>query len=131
MNKQEMNSYLESIGGLVRTWRVDKGPILDAGFFELDEGWYPMIKELIGKLIELGWDRKIYQVKEKLGGLRFYAMDVPENGDALIAKYESQSYKVCEKCGNAGVVREGDWYKTLCDEHSDGRLPSSARFIKL
>ncbi len=132
MNKQEMNDYLKSIGGLVRMWRVDKGPIIDASFFELNEGWYPMIKELLEELIAMGWNRKIYQIKEKLGGLRFYAMDLPELGDALVAKYETQSYKVCEKCGKAGVVREEKgWYKTLCDEHAEGSSVSAARFIKL
>ena len=121
MTKTEMDNYLVSIGGLVRTWRVDKGSIVNANFFEISEGWYPMVKTIIDELITLGWNRKISQVKEKFGGLRFYAVDIPDGGDVIIAKYETLSYKTCETCGKEGSRRKGDWIKTLCDEHSNDR----------
>jgi hypothetical protein len=123
MTKEEMNQYLESIGGLVRTYKVFKGPILTAEYLTVSEGWYDIIKSLIDELMALGWDRRVHQVKEKLGGLRFYVENIPEGGEEIIRKYESLSYKLCEKCGNEGQLRggNGQWLRTLCEEHAEGR----------
>jgi hypothetical protein len=123
MTKEEMNQYLESIGGLVRTYKVFKGPILTAEYLSVSEGWYDLIKSLIDELIALGWDRRVHQVKEKFGGLRFYVENIPEGGEEIIRKYESLSYKICEKCGEEGQLRggNGQWLRTLCEVHADGR----------
>ena len=72
MTEEEMNEYLESIGGLENGFYPDGDPIKDSGFFECGNGWYPLIKDLITDLIELGWDKQTCQVKEKFGALRFY-----------------------------------------------------------
>ena len=121
VTKEQFDEYLASIGGLERSWRKDFGPILNTDFFAVDKGWYGLIKNLIEELIAAGWDKKLVQVKEKFGGLRFYI----ENSDSALyeitSKYEKLSYKVCERCGSEGVLRKGAWLKTLCDEHSDGR----------
>lgn len=118
-----MNQYLESIGGLIRTYRIDRGPILTADYFQVKEGWYDLIKSLIDELMVLGWDRRIHQVKEKFGGLRFYVETIPQGGEEIITKYESLSYKICEKCGEEGQLRggNGQWLRTLCGEHAEGR----------
>jgi len=121
MSKDEMNAYLESIGGLVRSYRKDKGPIVDASYLGVKTGWYSIVKELISELIKLGWDREIVQVKEKFGGLRFYVSTLPEGGIDVMSKYEALSYNTCEVCGKHGLLRGGGWYKTLCDEHSEGK----------
>jgi hypothetical protein len=123
MTKEEMDQYLESIGGLVRTYKVFKGPILTAEYLSVSEGWYDLIKSLIDELIALGWDRRVHQVKEKFGGLRFYVENIPEGGEEIITKYESLSYKMCEKCGEEGQLRggNGQWLRTLCEEHAEGR----------
>lgn len=59
------------------------------------------------------------QVKEKLGGLRFYIEH--ETGDdyvrGAIALAEDLSFKTCEVCGNIGQRRGGRGIRTLCDEH--------------
>jgi hypothetical protein len=123
MTKEEMNQYLESIGGLVRTYNVFKGPILTAEYLTVSEGWYDIIKSLIDELMALGWDRRVHQVKEKFGGLRFHVENIPEGGEEIIRKYESLSYKICEKCGNEGQLRggNGQWLRTLCEQHAEGR----------
>jgi hypothetical protein len=123
MNKEEFEKYLVSIGGLVRTYREDKGPIVTADFFAYSDGWYEMTKNLIDELLALGWDKRINQVKEKFGGLRFYIETYPEGGIDVIRKYEDLSYKTCEKCGKEGVLRKGGWILTLCDEHAKGLEP--------
>ena len=41
--------------------------------------WLPIVEALVVELIDLGWDRQLAQVKEKLGGLRFYVdSELPE-----------------------------------------------------
>jgi hypothetical protein len=55
------------------------------------------------------------QVKEKFGGLRFYISNGDDAVYAMITLAESMSYKICEDCGNRGMMRKGPWIRTLCD----------------
>lgn len=122
MTKEEMDEFLVSIGGLENGYYSGR-KIDNAYFFEVNDGWYPLLKELIEKLIEKGWDRQLCQVKEKFGGLRFYINSASDECHDLISEYENLSYETCEVCGKPGVLRSGGWLKTLCDEHANGREP--------
>lgn len=118
MTKEEMDEFLESIGGLANGFFTDRPPITNCGFFGVGVGWYPLIKDLITDLIELGWDKKTCQVKEKFGGLRFYINAGSDKIYERITLAESQSYEICEVCGEKGELRKNiGWYTTLCDEH--------------
>jgi len=61
------------------------------------------------------------QVKEKFGGLRFYANGGDEYTRALIDDAEALSYDICEECGrmdnDVGRNRKG-WIQTTCREHA-------------
>lgn len=118
MDRKEMNKFLESIGGLENGHFTDRPPITDSSYFDVGDGWLPLLKELIEDLIELGWDKETTQVKEKFGGLRFYINSGSKEIHDRILKAEKDSYHICEKCGQEGQLR-GDigWYLTLCDEH--------------
>lgn len=94
-----------------------RSKIFDAGYFSIGPGWYGLVKTLIEKAIEKGWDKEICQVKEKFGGLRFYINGAPREVFDVISEHEKLSYKICEECGSAGAVRTGGWIRTLCDEH--------------
>lgn len=92
-------------------------------WFECDEGWAPLIAELEAKLGGLSPDYTISQVKEKFGGLRFYAnaggVDEATSTQfyALIREAEARSYEICERCGRPGrLSRRGTygWFKTVC-----------------
>jgi hypothetical protein len=123
MTEQEMNDFLQSIGGLKLGYYSDREPIMTAGFFECDEGWYQLIKDLIVDLIELGWDKQICQVKEKFGGLRFYIYEGSDEMHARISKAENQSYEICEVTGKPGQLRTDlGWIETLCEEEYIKRL---------
>ncbi len=114
-----MNYFLESIGGLENGWRRNNDLIFDAGFFSVGYGWYPLIKDLIIDLIDLGWDKQIIQVKEKFGGLRFYINEGSEKIFNRISEAEKLSYELCEICGNKGELRKDkSWITTLCDNHN-------------
>ena len=94
------------------------------GWFECDDGWRLLITELHSNLRRLSPDYTLSQVKEKFGGLRYYASpgDVDEQTAAafydLIREAEAKSFEVCERCGQAGRLssraQQGGWYKTLC-----------------
>lgn len=116
MTEQEMNEFLESIGGLVNGWKTDTPPIKDAGYFSVGPGWYPLLKDLITDLIALGWDKQVCQVKEKFGGLRFYINAASDAVHNRISEAENQSYEICEVTGQPGKLRTDiGWYTTLCD----------------
>ena len=123
MNEQEMNEFLQSIGGLKNGYRSNAEPIIAAGFFECNSGWYLLIKELIEDLVELGWDREVCQVKEKFGGLRFYINAGSDEIHDRITEAEKASYETCEVTGQPGKLRNDlGWIETLCDEEYEKRL---------
>lgn len=84
----------------------------------IGKGWRSLVEALIIDLFNLGWNGHLTQVKEKFGGLIFYAEDCTEAMYDLIQKAEDKSKTVCEACGKPGKLREGSWLKTLCDEHA-------------
>ena len=117
MTDQEMNEFLQSIGGLENGYYPDRAPITDCGFFECGNGWFTLIKELIEDLIALGWDKQICQVKEKFGTICFY---INSGGDEIhkrIITAERDSCTICEVTGKPGELRTDiGWIRTLCDE---------------
>ena len=118
MTDEQMNEFLESIGGLKNGYYMDKEPITNSNFFEFNNGWFQLIKELIEDLIVLGWDKQICQAKEKFGGLRFYINAGSDTIFDRITKAERDSYEICEDCGEKGEMRRDlGWYLTLCDKH--------------
>lgn len=118
MSEEEMDQFLESIGGLKNGYFTDRPPIKNADFFEVGEGWYLLIKNLIKDLISLGWDKEICQVKEKFGGLRFYINEGSDEIHNRITKAEKESYEICDRCGKSGELRTDlGWISTLCDNH--------------
>ena len=118
MTKEEMNDYLESIGGLENGMYSNKPKITSCDFFDVQVGWYPLIKNLIDELITLGWDKQVTQVKEKFGGLRFYINGGSDEMYNKITEAEKLSHETCELCGEKGELRTKiRWFTTLCDEH--------------
>jgi hypothetical protein len=55
------------------------------------------------------------QVKEKFGGLCFYAHGCDDSVRGMIDMAESMSFRVCEECGRRGRTRDGSWIHTHCD----------------
>ena len=117
MTKVELDKYLESIGGLVNGgWNEPRPPIYSRSF-STGDGWNQLIKDLIESLVAMGWDRKITQVKEKFGGLRFYTSSVTSEMREVIFLAEQMSFTICERCGEPGKLRCAHaWELTLCDK---------------
>ncbi len=117
MSKEQMDEFLQSIGGLKNGFKLESNPITDSDFFEVDSGWFPLIKDLITDLIELGWNKEVCQVKEKFGGLRFYINDGSDEVFNRIHKAEKESLTICEITGKVGELRTDiSWFRTLSDE---------------
>lgn len=105
----------------------DKGPFDERGI-ECGDGWFLLVDRLSGAceneiamLMAQGvptecWPR-IAQIKEKMGGLRFY-VNGPLSDDlrAQILQAENiESRGTCERCGAPGELRDGRWRHTYCD----------------
>ena len=117
MTKEELDNFLVEIGGLKNGYKTNMPPITDSYFFNVGEGWYKLIKDLIQDLIKLGWDKETCQVKEKFGGLRFYINGGSDEIYERIVEAEKESYETCEETGLPGELRTDiGWYRTLCDE---------------
>ena len=117
LTNEQMNEFLVSIGGLENGFYPDREPIKNCNFFDVNNGWFELIKELIEDLISLGWDKQTCQVKEKFGGLRFYINGGSDEIFNKITEAERKSYEICEETGKPGELRKDlGWYRTLCDE---------------
>lgn len=127
LTHKELTEYLESIGGLrCPKWKLDDTgdnfvTITDPHFFEIESGWYGLIKNLIVELLEAGWDKEVHQVKQKFGTLRFYIGGGTDRIWEIIREYERVSAVTCEVCGEVGELRSGGWIETLCDKHYEQR----------
>jgi hypothetical protein len=83
---------------------------------EFDDGWHELFDGLCWFLDGFKAVR-VVQAKEKFGRMRVY-LDVGTPDDAYHACWlaESMSGKVCEVCGEDGLVREKNgWLTTRCD----------------
>lgn len=87
------------------------------------KGWASLVKVLDAETERI--EATVYQVKEKFGGLRYYA-DPPNNLDEkkremfyhLVQAAEYLSFYMCEVCGEPGYRQQPKfWIKTLCEKH--------------
>jgi hypothetical protein len=89
------------------------------------DGWEPVIRWLsagIERLIEQEPEdeREIYrciEIRERFGGLEFYMNDATTEMAKLVRVAVSESFTLCEFCGNPGSLRQDGkrGAKTLCD----------------
>lgn len=82
------------------------------------KGWYSLVDPLIKMVEELGG--KVYQMKEKFGGLRFYysCHDLDGSFRKMVDQAEEASYTICQECGQPGELdKDGSWLRTSCDTH--------------
>ncbi len=91
--------------------------------FECEDGWYKLLDSTFSKMQAAAkHPEEIYiaQVKEKWAGLRIYFDCHPDDFEILnsiVQQAEAQSYKICEKCGRKGSIRDLIGYQTLCATH--------------
>jgi len=85
------------------------------------DGWFDIIWKLCEEIEAMR--PTVMQIKEKFGGLRFYASfpkDYSEQGWALVRKAEEQASETCEECGEPGEFRvRNGWRMLSCDKCHD------------
>ena len=85
------------------------------------DGWFDILMNLCEEIHAMR--PKVMQIKEKFGGLRFYASfpkDYSEQGWAEIRKAEEKASETCEDCGQPGEFRvRNGWRYTSCDKCHD------------
>lgn len=91
--------------------------------FECGDGWYNLIYTLCEELEKQARTEDVplpeaQQVKQKLGGLRFYVVGATREMLDLIDAAETRSEALCEICGDqAERFSDRGWIKTRCKEH--------------
>ena len=96
-----------------------------------DSGWHRLLARLLDAIdLELRNSDAVlivFQIKEKLGSLRFYrrlqnATSVQETKVAdLISEAMDSSARTCFECGAEARMRLAEgWIVPLCDKHADG-----------
>ena len=94
---------------------------------EAPSGWNDLLDCLMTNIEEYCVKNQVrlpvvIQIKEKFGGLRFYADYADENVRALIGKAESESYHTCQRCGSEDAKESGSgWIVTLCSPCAERR----------
>lgn len=84
---------------------------------EIGDGWYPIVEEVLENIKDSGG--RIFQIKEKLGGLRMYVDNLPEKYRHIIEEAEDKCSRTCEVCGEPGkIVGKDGWWSCRCEEHS-------------
>jgi hypothetical protein len=90
--------------------------------FECGDGWLEILEDLFEKIdIEITKnpvkDFRVFQVKEKFGGLRVYTNFIVDEVERLIKEAEKEAAKTCENCGKSGKNRDiYGWLSTLCED---------------
>lgn len=115
---------------------ITKYPLLDIKSKEphqpVGDGWLSILDTAFNSmslLVKAGHLKgvSVAQIKEKFGSLRLYANPLFNMGtlkDSVFDAFqnicrdaETASNHTCEECGQPGVLRTGEWLKTLCDDH--------------
>jgi hypothetical protein len=94
--------------------------------FQHGDGWFDLLWRLCMRLEPVVAAAEedtrslfeVLQVKEKFGGLRFYASYNNETISTLIEAAAVESFYTCEACGQAGKRRGDSRIQTLCDSHA-------------
>ncbi len=134
MNKENDEFLCTTYPRLYRDRRGSPQQTCMAWGFPSGDGWFYLIRKLSERLEALGGSIVASQVKEKFGGLRFYIHseygEIPAEAFDLCHEAESDSWKICQRCGSPGSLRTGGWSRTLCDpcETLYMELPSKRAF---
>jgi hypothetical protein len=93
--------------------------------FSIGQGWMPIVETLVEtisgnlKYWELVEKKplplvKIKQIKERLGGLRFYGDNITDEMSEWILFAQLLSSKICEDCGDRSTVVTKGYIRNLC-----------------
>jgi len=84
-------------------------------------GWHQMLRDLLWRMTEAGWDGRVIEVKEKMGCLWVYIEQNRDDLEQMITLAGERSTFICEVCG-AMPPRSIDGSATMwrCEECASG-----------
>jgi hypothetical protein len=94
----------------------------------VEDGWEPLVREVSVKveaiIVAMPEEERsryrMFQVKQKLGGLRLYMnKDSTKEIDELLNESEHRSFSICETCGGSGTRRttQRNYIYIGCNQH--------------
>lgn len=95
-------------------------------YISVDEGWYQIVVDCDKELTAIDPNYRIFQIKEKFGGLRYYFQpsqsDTLEAMNEVVSKYEEMASRTCEATGMPGVLMKSSTgrVKTLSPDYVSG-----------
>lgn len=104
-------------------WTNPSAPALYIG-----GGWIDIVERCHQDLTTIDPGHTVTQVKQKLGGLRYYATPSESITSRALHGFgsrirlaEIEASLACERCGRRGRLRELEWVGVWCDEHVPAR----------
>lgn len=94
-------------------------------YFDIGPGWFGIVAELLEKLDAMNIpDLRVFQVKQKFGGLRCN-LDGSWNDEtsALIKQAEQESLHTCEQCGWEATCTDQETLCAACRAERYKRVP--------
>ena len=98
-----------------------------AVFGHIRPGWSEIVERLDRRLSALDPRYDLVQVKQKLGGLRYYIQtdhrELLDEMEMAVLDAERHAERTCEQCGDGGVLHRSarGWLCTLCSECARAR----------
>ena len=96
------------------------------GLPAVDDGWRDLLERACARIraaVRLhGGSFRVMQISEKYGTVRIrwegsLSPEAAARVEEAVDLAEARSATTCEVCGDAGVLRAGDWVATRCDAH--------------
>lgn len=130
MNKEFDEQLCQKYPGLYRDRHGDMKSTLMCWGFECGDGWFALIDVISELLTKHNPTICAVQVKEKLGGLRFYHNGGDDYTMGVQITAETLSKYICEICGAPALLNSDDgWWSTRCDEHASENLAVDNRDV--
>lgn len=110
--------------------------------FECGPGWYSLINDICARgekecktLIARGYPVEqtplAVQVKEKFGGLRFYAHNCSDSLFDFIEDQCSKSESLCDECGKPSVISGDTWLSSTCASCNEKLKEDRVKYNKI
>lgn len=122
---------------IIRDWKDNP---IEEEYTYLDDmpiGWrrafgIQMCEEIRQALVKKNrlYTYRIEQIKEKFGGLRWYAYGGTPEIDRIIDKYEDISYRTCVCCGRPATKISLGWISPFCDKCAE-KLSNRVQFKEI
>lgn len=90
-------------------------PTAESFFMSAPSGWWKILDGAFESMFAIGWDGRVYDIKEKYGSLRLDVSSSDDEIDVVCLMAEEDSVRTCQVCGDPGKMTRGHWLYVLCE----------------